>query len=69
MKVTGTFELDLHTATERTIFKALKEFFDDNFQNYKFEVTGNETLRGEYTKPKELVEPEEIKDTSQAELG
>lgn len=55
-----TFSGKINTeAIEEKVFKEMKQFFSDNFQDYEFNITGtNKTLRDEYHKPKEEPKPE-----------
>lgn len=70
MIITFSGKVCTETAEEQEVFKAMKEFMNDNFQDYDFSVSGKkETLRHEYHKseeePKEEIKQEE-KETSQA---
>ena len=54
MIITGNFRLDVE-ADEKIVFKVMKQFFSEQFQNYKLEVSGrNETLKDEFSRKEEL---------------
>ena len=54
MIITFNGKINTADAEEDKVFKALKEFMNDNFQNFEFEVSGvNKTLKDEWHKSKE----------------